>query len=135
MDRKLPPSQSQADTIWLVYDGDCPFCSAGAQTVRIKQAVGHLQILNAREAEGHPLMAEIKARALDLNEGIVVKLADRLYHGADALHLLAMIGSDKGWLNRLNVTLFRHRAVVRFTYPALKALRGASLKLFGKTPI
>jgi predicted DCC family thiol-disulfide oxidoreductase YuxK len=126
---------SEAPAIWLVYDGDCPFCSASARTVRIKQAVGQLHILNAREADGHPLMDEIKARALDLNQGIVVKLGEDLYHGADALHLLAMIGSEHGWLNRLNVSLFRNRAVVRFAYPVLKGLRGASLKLLGKTPI
>jgi predicted DCC family thiol-disulfide oxidoreductase YuxK len=136
----MPPLQSASaipedQAIWLVYDGDCPFCSASARTVRIKQAVGTLHILNAREANGHPLMEEINAQALDLNQGIVVKLAGQLYHGADALHLLAMIGSEQGWLNRLNVGLFRNRTLVRFTYPVLKALRGASLRLLGKRPI
>jgi predicted DCC family thiol-disulfide oxidoreductase YuxK len=140
MNSKPALSQSQddtisTDTIWLVYDGDCPFCSASAQTVRVKQAVGNLRILNAREAQGHPLMDEIRAQALDLNQGIVVKFAGQLYHGAEALHLLAMIGSEQGWLNRLNVRLFRNRSVVRFAYPVLKAMRGASLTLLGKTPI
>jgi len=121
--------------IWLVYDGDCPFCSASAQMVRIKQAVGRLYILNAREAAGHPLMMEIKTQGLDLNQGIVVKFQDRLYHGRDALHLLAIIGSENGWLNRLNVALFRNKRTVDFAYPFLRGVRNLALKILGKRPI
>ncbi|ESQ90041.1 hypothetical protein ABAC460_09750 [Asticcacaulis sp. AC460] len=103
--------------------------------VRIKQAVGALQILNAREIGGTPLDAEIAARGFDLNQGIVVKFEDRLYHGEEALHLLAMIGSERGWLNRLNVALFRNKATVTLFYPAMKAVRRLMLKLNGKRPI
>ncbi len=134
----MPAPQSQPDetpAIWLVYDGDCPFCSASAQMVRIKQAIGRLHILNAREAAGHPLMAEIAAQGLDLNQGIAVKFQDRLYHGRDALHLLALIGSETGWLNWLNVALFRHRKMVDFAYPFMKGVRDLTLKALGRTPI
>ena len=126
---------TEGTPIQLVYDGDCPFCTASAHMVRIKQAVGSLQILNAREIGATPLMAQIKAQGFDLNQGIVVKFENRLYHGQDALHLLAMIGSDQGWLNRLNVTLFRNKATVAFFYPAMKAVRRLMLALNGKAPI
>ncbi|EGF93012.1 pyrrolo-quinoline quinone [Asticcacaulis biprosthecium C19] len=131
---KLNP-MSEGAPIQLVYDGDCPFCMASARMVRIKQAVGSLQILNAREIAGTPLGDEIAAHGLDLNQGIVVKFEDRLYHGEDALHLLAMIGSDRGWLNRLNVALFRNKATVALFYPAMKAIRRLMLRLNGKQPI
>ncbi len=127
--------QSQPDAIWLVYDGDCPFCSASAHMVRIKQAVGTLHILNARDAADHPLMAEIRTRGLDLNQGIVVRFQERLYHGPAAVHLLALIGSEAGWLNRLNVALFRKRAAVDFAYPLLKGVRNLALRVLGKQPI
>ena len=103
--------------------------------VRIKQAVGRLHILNAREAIDHPLMAEIAAQGLDLNQGIAVKFQNRLYHGREAVHLLALIGSEKGWLNRLNVTLFRHRKTVDIAYPLMKGVRDLTLKALGRTPI
>lgn len=103
--------------------------------VRIKQAVGRLHILNAREAVGHPLMEEIAAQGLDLNQGIAVKFHDKLYHGRDALHLLALIGSETGWLNRLNVVLFRHRKTVDFAYPFMKGVRDLTLKALGRMPI
>lgn len=128
-----PPSQSDA-AVWLVYDGDCPFCSAAAHMVRIKQAVGALTIIDAR-ASIAPIMADIAARGFDLNQGIVVRFEDRLYHGKDALHLLALIGSETGWLNRLNVALFRNKTTVTFAYPLMKAVRSVALFMLGKKPI
>ena len=134
-----PVSQSEpvatTPAVWLIYDGDCPFCAAAAQMVRIKQAAGALHILNARDAAGHPLITEIAAADMDLNAGIVVKLEDHLYHGAEALNLLALIGSDTGWLNRLNIALFRNRATVDMAYPLLRAVRNLMLRVRGKQPI
>ena len=128
-------SNSPAAALSLVYDGDCPFCAATARMYRLKQAVGTLHIVNAREAGDTPLMREIGTRGLDLNQGIVAQFNGKLYHGAEALHLLALLGSERGWLNRLNVALFRNRATVIFAYPFLKAIRRAALGLLGRKPI
>jgi predicted DCC family thiol-disulfide oxidoreductase YuxK len=122
-------------TLWLVYDGDCPFCSATARMYRLKKSVGDLHVINAREASGTEIMREITAAKLDLNEGIVARFDGRLYHGAEALHLLALLGSDNDWLNRLNVGLFRNRATVNVAYPAMKFLRNTVLKMMGRKPI
>ena len=51
------------------------------------------------------------------------------------MHLLALIGSETGWLNRLNVALFRHRKTVDFAYPFMKGVRDLTLKALGRTPI
>lgn len=120
--------------VFLVYDGDCPFCSAVARMARIKKAVGELRILNARDATC-PVMDEIHARGFDLNQGIVVKLGEQFYHGEDALHMLAMIGSRSGLFNRINVALFRNRRTVTVMYPIMKAFRGLSLRALGRRPI
>ena len=48
-------------TLWLVYDGDCPFCSATARMYRLKKSVGDLHVINAREASGTEIMLEITA--------------------------------------------------------------------------
>jgi predicted DCC family thiol-disulfide oxidoreductase YuxK len=122
-------------TLWLVYDGDCPFCSATARMYRLKKSVGDLHVVNAREASDTELMQDIRAAKLDLNEGIVARFNGRLYHGPDALHLLAMLGSENDWLNRLNVSLFQNRQTVRFAYPAMKFLRNSVLRLMGRRPI
>ena len=126
-----PPSSD----LWLVYDGDCPFCAATARVYRLKKSVGQLHIVNAREAQDTPLMHEIRAAGLDLNEGIVARYSGRLYHGAEALHLLALMGSDNDALNRVNATLFRNRLAVALAYPVMKSVRNAVLRVMGRKPI
>ncbi len=123
------------NALWLVYDGDCPFCAAAARMYRLRQAVGHLHIVNAREIAGTPLMAEIEAHHFDLNTGIVARYQGKLHHGRAALHLLAQLGDDTGWLNATNRLLFRHRPVIDALYPAMVTVRNLALKLRGKTPI
>ena len=127
--------EAQDSGLWLVYDGDCPFCTAGAKMYRLRQSAGDLHIVNAREVTGTDLMRAIDARGFDLNTGIVARFEGRLYHGKDALHLLGMLGGDRGWLNRLNVALFRNRTTVTMVYPALVGLRNLMLWLRGKKPI
>ena len=123
------------EPVVLVYDGACPFCAAAARIVRIRESVGALSIVNAREAEDAPVMAEIRAQKLDLNTGVVVRFEGRLWHGVDALHLLALIGSRNDGLNRLNVALFRHRRLARVAYPFMKAARNLSLFLLRRPRI
>ncbi|MCS5711582.1 DCC1-like thiol-disulfide oxidoreductase family protein [Candidatus Berkiella aquae] len=120
------------DGIWLVYDGECPICSMSARLIKIKQSVGAFHVINARTP--HPILEEIKQHQLDLNEGLIVKYQGNFYHGPDALHLLAMIGSDQDWFNRLNVRLFsRSKWLAKIVYPVMKTLRNIALFLKGKS--
>ena len=122
-------------TLWLVYDGDCPLCRASAQAVRVKKAAGKLMTLDARHAEGHELIEAIKARGLDLNQGIVVRFHGQLYHGVDALHLLALLGSSHDLFNRFNAWFFKSKARVALFYPFMKSVRALSLLVQGKGAI
>lgn len=71
--------------IWYVYDGDCPLCRTAATYFRVCEAVGNIHLINAREEKDHPVIVEINTRHLNIDEGIVVKFDDNLYHGADAI--------------------------------------------------
>ncbi len=120
--------------IWLVYDGECPICSFSARMLKLKQSVGAYHVINARES--HPILQEIKNAGLDLNAGLVVKYEQQFYHGPDALHLLAMLGSDQDWFNRLNVRLFsKTKWLAKVVYPIMKALRNIALFCKGVTKI
>jgi len=116
-------------TIYLIYDGDCPICSRSALAVKLKEAVGSLQLINAREQ--HPLVAEVQTQNFDLNQGMVVKYQNQFYHGADALHLLALLGSKINWFNRLNVLLFRSKFLSKILYPCFRLFRNFMLSLKG----
>ena len=77
---------------WLLYDGDCPFCSAYVSYVRLRETVGPVPLLDAR---AHPeRVAEVKARGLDVDTGMVLKLDGRFYHGADCINALALLTCD-----------------------------------------
>ncbi|MEO3433046.1 DCC1-like thiol-disulfide oxidoreductase family protein [Inquilinus sp. CAU 1745] len=115
---------------WLVYDGACPFCTAYARYVRVRRSVGVLELVDARK--GGPLVEEVREAGLDLDQGMVLKMGGRLYHGADCLNVLAMLGSRSGLFNRLNAAIFRSPALSRALYPSLRAGRNLTLSLIGR---
>lgn len=124
-------SQDAKGDVWFVYDGDCPVCNTAADYWRLREAVGTLHLVNAREEGSHPLMREIKAKGLDLDKGMVVKFQDTCYHGADALHVMALLGTRQNWFNRTNAFLFRSKALSVFCYPAMRAASNLALKVKG----
>jgi predicted DCC family thiol-disulfide oxidoreductase YuxK len=119
--------------VTVVYDKQCPACEYYCNLVRIKESVGRLVLLDARD--GGPIMKEVTARGWDIDQGMVVKVGDELYYGPDAIHVLALMGTNKGVFNRVAYWSFRSRVVSRVLYPALKACRNLLLKLLGKTKI
>jgi predicted DCC family thiol-disulfide oxidoreductase YuxK len=121
------------ETIWLVYDQQCPACDYYCNLARIRESVGKLVLVDARN--GGPLLDEITAAGLDIDQGMVLKVGPNLYYGPDAIHMLALLGSNTGIFNRLNFWLFRSKAVSRILYPLLKACRNLLLKILGKTKI
>jgi predicted DCC family thiol-disulfide oxidoreductase YuxK len=121
------PAPSSA---WLIYDGDCPFCSAYAKYVRLVDAIGPLRLVNARE--GGPLVKEVIGRNLDLDEGMVLKLGNRFYHGAECMHVLATLSTRSGLCNRLNAMFFRSRRLSKILYPLLRAGRAITLRILGR---
>ncbi|MDH3693043.1 MAG: DUF393 domain-containing protein, partial [Gammaproteobacteria bacterium] len=95
------------DDILLIYDKECPACDNYCQFVRIRDSVGTLKQIDATESSA--VMDEITAMGLDIDQGMVLKMSDQLYYGADAIHVLALISSRSGFFNRLNYWMFRSK--------------------------
>jgi predicted DCC family thiol-disulfide oxidoreductase YuxK len=121
------------EEILLVYDGECPACNAYCQVVRIKESVGDLRTVDARE--NSEVMNEITAQCLDIDQGMVLKMGEQLYYGADAIHMLALIGSRSGIFNRFNYWMFKSKTISKIIYPLLKLSRNLLLKILRKTKI
>jgi len=121
------------EKILLVYDKECPACDNYCQFVRIKKSIGELKLVNARESSS--VMQEITAEGLDIDQGMVLKISGQLYYGADAIHVLALISSRSGLLNRLNYWIFKSQVLAKILYPVLRFFRNLLLKLLGKTKI
>jgi len=66
---------------------------------------------------------------------MVVKVGDEIYYGSDAIHVLALMGTNKGLFNKLAYLAFRSKTASRILYPILRACRNLLLKLLGKTKI
>lgn len=117
----------------LVYDTECPVCSMYSRMVRLRQSVGELTLVDARK--GGKLVEEITALGWDIDEGMVLKIGDDLYHGADAIHALSLLSSRSGIFNRVNFWLFNNRVAAKLFYPLLRAGRNLLLKILRRSKI
>lgn len=119
--------------VQIVYDGDCPFCANYIRFTRLRQAAGKVELIDARS--DHPIIAEITARGLDLDEGMVMKQAGHFYHGDDVVHRLALMTTGSGPFNAAMAAVFRSPRRARVLYPWLRAGRNAALALLGRGKI
>lgn len=122
-----------SNQIILVYDKECPACDNYCRLVRIREDLGELVLLDAREPG--PIMDEITALGWDIDQGMVLKLEQQLYYGSDAIHMLSLLSTRSGVFNRLNYWLFKSKRLSHLLYPVLRSLRNLLLKLLGKTKI
>ena len=117
----------------IIYDGQCPFCSAYVQFTRLREAVGPVVLIDARQ--GSLMVDEAVEAGLDLDEGMVLKYGGRLYHGADCLNMLSLLSSRSGLFNRFMAFAFARPKIAHLAYPLLRAGRNATLRLLGRSRI
>lgn len=121
-------AENQSD-VWLVYDGECPVCRTYCKYIRIRDAIGNLRLVDARQPGA--LMDEITAAGLDIDQGMVLKFKDVIYYGTDAIHMLTLLSSPFGIFNRINYYVFSSKIGAKIFYPIGKAFRVLLLKLLG----
>ena len=128
--RRLPAPD--ADMI-VIYDGQCVFCSAYVRLLRLREAVGRVELLDGRTSG----IADLAARelGLDLNEGMLVLYQGRSYYGNEAMTILSALTTRSGLLNRAIAAVFRFPALARLLYPVLRLGRRVTLALLGRSTI
>jgi predicted DCC family thiol-disulfide oxidoreductase YuxK len=119
--------------ILLVYDKQCPACDFYCNLARIRESVGNLVLIDARDDS--PVMREITEAGLDIDEGMALKVGTQLYFGADAINRLSLMSTRRGFFNRLSYRCFRSKRASRLLYPPLKGCRSLLLKVLGRTRI
>lgn len=118
------------EPVYVVYDGECPFCTAYVKMLRLRAALGPVELVDARGA--HPMAADLRERGLDLDEGMAVIVHGTVHHGADAIHWLSMMTTPSASFNGMIAWLLRDGARARVCYPVLRAGRNAALFLLGR---
>ena len=119
--------------ILIVYDGECPVCSHYVKGVRLREAAGCLRLLNARDETEE--VTGLKSAGYDLNKGMVVKIGETIYFGADGMNILSLMTSPSGLINRSLYLLFRSSGVSRVLYPFFRNMRLLLLKILVIDPI
>jgi len=116
--------------IKIIYDGECPFCSRYVMMTNLRQSVGDVELINLRS--GHPLVREIQATGLDLNEGMLARYGGKDYFGADCMHLLSLLSSRDTMMERTVSRIFSNEKLAHGLYPFLRFGRNLTLKLLGR---
>lgn len=117
--------------IWFVYDGECPLCTQAAVALKIKKDFGTLHLVDARQTKDSPLLQQINAMGLDLDEGMVIYDGSQYYHGHSALKFMSIYGEKRGVFNLLTGLFFRSTVISRLLYPWLRGARNWLLKRQG----
>ena len=124
---KVATDRNSEEKVWLVYDGECPICANVSKAYKIKKTLGSLQVLDARTEKNHPIMREINSLNLDLDQGMVIKFKNTHYHAVDALHVMALLGTNSGLFNRINSYIFRSKFLAKLCYPIFRSGRNFAL--------
>jgi predicted DCC family thiol-disulfide oxidoreductase YuxK len=118
---------------YIVYDGDCPFCAQYAKLLRLREALGPVALINARD--DHEVVRYMQDQGINLNEEVALVVDGRIYAGADCLHRLALMSTGSGVFNALVARAFASPRLAHRLYPVLRSGRNATLWMLGRKPI
>ena len=127
----MEETSNSEEKIVLIYDGECPICCRYSAYVRLRQKM-NLELTNAREAPD--MVADLKGRGYDLNQGMALLWGERVYLGRDALLVIDGLTYAQGFWDAPLRLMLRIPGFARVVYPICKAVRWIALKLLGKNP-
>lgn len=119
---------------FVLYDGDCYFCSNYVEFFSLKSIFEGIELLDARA--NFELAKNYLDKGVDLNRDMVIHVFGRDYVGPDAMVLVSTLTKErKGILSSLNSWIFSSPKRAKVLYPVLVRLRLAYLKLTFKDKI
>lgn len=117
----------------IYYDGECPLCAKYTTLLKLRQAVGPVDLVNVRGDAG--ARERLRAIGYDLDEGMVLECGGQLYGGAAAINQITMLTEGDGLFSKLTSFFFRHPALAYLLYPLMRAGRNSLLFLLGRERI
>lgn len=126
--KKLKP-----DVTLIIFDGACPFCRAYIRLHRLREDIGPVELLSARDSDDR--ITHYQQQGFDLDQGMLVVMGGVVHAGADAMYVLASCSTSAGWFNRCNRWIFSSRRLSRLMYPILRVGRRIALLLLRVPPI
>jgi predicted DCC family thiol-disulfide oxidoreductase YuxK len=117
----------------VVYDGECIFCSNYVKFLKLREAVGPVELIDARSDD--PRVTDYWNRGYDLNDGMIFEFGGQTYHGDRAVNALALLSGGSSLFNRINRLLLANATLARIAYPALRFGRNVTLRLRGQNKL
>lgn len=130
---KIGPNGFDDSITWIVYDGECPFCTQYVKLVRLRETIGKVRPQNARE--DHPVVRFVRSKGIDLNQEMALVKGEEVLAGPDVMHRLALLSTGSGFFNGLMSKMFASKGLTKFMYPFLRTGRNATLFLMGRKKI
>lgn len=115
---------------YIVYDNECPFCSAYVRMMRLRDAIGPVELVDARS--GHEIVHKLRLLGYDLDEGMAYVDGDDISYGDECVHKLALMSTSSGLFNWVNALIFSNQTTSRLLYPILRLGRTVTLRLLGR---
>ena len=128
---RTEPAEESSQDDFLLYDGECPFCSFYARRSEFRTPDGRpLTLIDANRAP--ELLAGLRGQGCEVDEGMVLVSGGRRYQGAEAMTALEAMTSGAGWCGGLSKWFASSPARVRAFYPWFQRLRRAALWVKGR---
>lgn len=127
--RDDPMTASGPDS-FVLYDGECPVCSAYVALAQLRTLRPDLQVLDARQEPA--LVVALRAEGFDVNDSILIRLGSRVYSGGAATRLISQLGSGNPIIRRAALYAIGGAPWSGALYPWLRAGRKGLLRVLGR---
>ncbi len=117
------------ETIRILYDGDCPFCTRYVRLLRLRENL-RVEMVNARENSADRDAAT--AKGFDLDHGMLVTYGGQDYYADAAITLLSVLATSSGFINRMAAAAFRSPRRAKMIYPVLAFFRRITVLGLGR---
>jgi len=115
--------------IRILYDGECPFCAGYVAFARLRQRLGEVELIDAREAT--ELVERYAAEGHDVDESFIVDTGETvLSHGAAMAFIHGNLAPS--WTG---LPLLANEKLLQTVYPSLRAMRNGALRVLGVSKI
>lgn len=118
---------------FVLYDGECPVCSAYVAMSQLRRLQPDIEVLDARVSPG--LVARLRAEGFDVNESLLVRVRGRTFAGAEAMRLIFELGSENPLMRRAALYAIGGAPWAGVLYPWLRAIRNLLLRMLGRKQI
>jgi predicted DCC family thiol-disulfide oxidoreductase YuxK len=128
------PGECRAGADFLLYDGDCPACSAYVAMSRLRQRYPGLRVLSARTEPA--LVTELRGKGYEINEGMALCLDGVIHYGPDATRMIAVLGRSCPFRwRRAALASVGTAPWAQRLYPWLNRMRFLLLRMLGRKPV